>query len=279
MKSQEKRMNKHWQGILSKMRVEHCDPVGYEIVDALDSQKESLKLNPIIGMKMQISFDGKITCVNCSRSIKKTFGQGLCYPCFTTIPQADICIFKPELCHFDDSANPCRDRDWGLKYCFSPHILYLAVSSGLKVGITNEVNVPSRWIDQGADRAVPVMRFADRLSVGLAEKWLSSHFDDKTNWQRMLKNIIPEVDLAAARETLLEILPANLAGEVLANPEIRTFSYPSLNWPLKVRSLKLKPGSVIKGELQAIKGQYLLFDCGVFNVRSHSGFSINLEVL
>jgi hypothetical protein len=267
-----------WQGTLCKMGVEHTAPVSYRLVDAFDSTV-ALPLNDLLGHRLRLTATGDLRCVDCGQPTRKLFGEGACYKCFSTLPGNDICIVKPELCHFHIAANPCRDPAWGERHCFQPHILYLAVSSGMKVGITRQVNTPTRWIDQGASRAMPLARLADRFAVGRLEKTLSGFFSDRTNWQRMLKHEVPDTDLVAAADEVLERFPAEFLPSVLEDRRVVEFEYPSLAWPTKVRSHNLTKEPVLEGALMAIKGQYLLFDSGVINIRSHSGQMVQLEEL
>ncbi len=271
-------MERVWRGRLVKMGVCHETPVAYSL-RATDPTIAELPLNPLLGSSLRIETDGTIECIHCGRRTKKAYGEGSCYPCFQRLPQNDICIVKPELCHFHAEGNPCRDPEWGKRHCFSDHLLYVAVSSGVKVGITRVANVPTRWMDQGASVAMPIALLPDRLSVGLLEKHLSQHFSDRTQWQRMLKNEVPRIDLESAIREVLAQVPAENAGNVIGDRKLYTFEYPALEWPKTVRSLKLLKTPVIEGRLLAIKGQYLSLDCGVFNVRAHSGWEITLSRL
>ena len=267
-----------WQGTLKKMPVQHSQPVGYRLRDAFDSGLE-LELNPLLGRRLRLKAEGGLRCVCCGKSTPKFFGEGACWNCFRSLPQNDICIVRPELCHFHKPDDPCRDPAWGERHCFQPHFLYVAISSALKVGITRQVNVPHRWIDQGASRAVPVALVEDRFSVGRLEKALSAHLNDRTNWQRMLKNEVPDLDILSEVSRVIEMIPAEFVDLVLPERAVHEFEYPSLGWPTKVRSHNLGKSPVLEGTLMAIKGQYLLFDAGVINIRSHSGHGVILEEL
>ncbi len=263
-----------WRGTLTKMDTAVADPVRYRLRDAFGGP--ALELNPLLGKRLRLSRDGGLRCIHCGSPTAKSYGEGSCYPCFARLPQNDICIVKPELCHFHQEANPCRDPDWGLAHCFMPHILYLAVSSGLKVGITRESQVPTRWMDQGASLALPVLRLPDRLSVGRVEQFLAGHLADKTHWQKMLRHEMPEVDLAAERRRVLDLLGNRFPCEVLPEREPWRFTYPALEWPTKVLSRGLEKEEAVEGRLLAIKGQYWILDRGVFNVRKHSGWCVRL---
>lgn len=271
-------METSWQGTLCKMAVAHHSPVSYRLVDAFDSTP-GLDLNPLLGRSLRISAEGPLRCVDCGQTVNKHFGEGSCYRCFSTLPSNDICIVKPELCHFHKPSDPCRDPAWGERTCFRPHFLYVALSSGLKVGITRQVNVPTRWIDQGASQAMPLAMLPDRFAVGRLEKSLSAHFSDRTNWQRMLKNEVPELDLEQEADRVIQAFPDEFRPYLLPERVLHRFEYPVIRWPLKVRSHNLGKEPLLEGTLMAIKGQYLLLDSGVINIRSHSGTGVRLEVL
>ncbi len=264
-----------WQGTLCKMDARHGAVVDYTLQDNR-SPENRVGMNQLLGKKLSMKATGARFCVDCGAPSTSLFRQGSCYTCFTTLPQNDECIFKPELCHFHSESNPCRDPEWGRQVCFAPHVLYLAVSSNLKVGITRQTQVPVRWMDQGASYAMPVLKVQDRLTVGLIEHSLKSHFADKTNWQRMLKNEVAEVDLKAARQQVLELVSHEL--EVIDTPPTYTFEYPNLEWPAKIKSFNLEKNPLVEGRLIAIKGQYLLLDSGVINIRKFGGWEVSLDV-
>lgn len=264
-----------WQGTLIKMRTEWQDPVLYTLVDAVKPEN-TIRINNLVGRSLMIRHRGEINCIHCGQSIRKTFGEGSCYPCFTRLPQNDICILKPELCHYHKPEDPCRDPEWGERNCFIPHVLYLAVSSGLKVGITRHTQVPTRWMDQGASYALPVLRVADRFAVGRIEHALTAAYNDRTNWQRMLKHQVPEHDLLAERDRVLSLVHEE--HEPIPDAQVYCFNYPALEWPQKVKSFNLEKTDTVQGRLIGIKGQYLILDRGVLNIRKHSGWRVTLDL-
>ncbi|MEZ5537461.1 MAG: DUF2797 domain-containing protein [Thiolinea sp.] len=268
-------------GNLRKMRTELAKPVNYSLV----LNEDTVPLNPVIGRELQLTFTGTINCIHCGRNTKKSFNQGYCYPCFTRLAQCDSCIVKPEKCHYDQGT--CREPEWGEANCFQPHYVYLANSSGLKVGITRHNQVPTRWIDQGAVAAVPVMRVTSRQISGLMEVAFKDYVADKTSWQKMLKGVAEPVDLLARRDELLEQVQPSVdilrerfgddALELLPDAEVVEIEYPVLNYPTKVKSLNFDKDPVVQGLLQGIKGQYLIFDNGVINLRKFGGYEVKVD--
>lgn len=107
---------------------------GSSVKYTLRAGEQRLALNDYLGEPLQLEWTGGIACSHCGRATRKSFAQGHCYPCFKRLARCDTCIIKPELCHFH--AGTCREPDWGQRFCFQPHIIYLANASGLKVGIT-----------------------------------------------------------------------------------------------------------------------------------------------
>ncbi len=264
-------------GTVSKLKSELQAPVQY----GLPLGDGVLALNPLLDQTLQLRYTGRIFCVHCGRKTSKSFDQGYCFPCFRSLAQCDTCIVKPEQCHFDKGT--CREPDWAQQFCFRPHTVYLANSSGLKVGITRNNQVPTRWIDQGAIQALPIFQVNNRFHSGLVEITLGKYVADKTQWQAMLKNKVTVMDLKAERDNLLEkcrleldALQDSLGAEAITvlDEEVISIQYPVLEYPVKVSSFNLDKNPVIEGKLLGIKGQYLIFDSGVINIRKYSGYEL-----
>ncbi len=268
-------------GCLQKMKTELAAPVKYQ----LPLSDQLIDMNPLIGQTITLQYTGQIFCVHCQRQIKKSFNQGYCYPCFTSLAQCDMCIMKPETCHFDKGT--CREPEWGKAFCYQPHYVYLANSSGIKVGITRQTQIPTRWIDQGAVQALPILKVASRHISGLVEVAIAQHVSDKTSWQRMLKNQVEPVDLKDKRDALLNECSAELeaisqqfghqAIETQADADEISIEYPVEIYPSKVKSFNFDKQAEVSGVLQGIKGQYLIFDTGVINIRKFSGYEVDVR--
>ena len=242
-------------------------------------------LNQLIGSSVRIEYLGDIHCIHCGRRSKKSFSQGYCYPCFTKLPQCDTCIMSPERCHYH--AGTCRDPQWGEKYCFTDHFVYLSNTSGVKVGITRGTQLPTRWIDQGATQGLPIYRVKDRRTAGLIEDRLRQHVADKTQWQRMLKGDNDTLDLPTIRDQLVEKCRDELAQlaedaglngmQFLRQSPIQTIDYPVAVFPEKVKSFNLDKQPELEGVLQGIKGQYLILDTGVINIRKYTAYRVQFS--
>jgi hypothetical protein len=268
-------------GHLAKMDVQLANTVQYQL--PLDDQR--IALNDLIGHSIRLEYRGDIHCIHCGRRSKKSFSQGYCYPCFTKLPQCDTCIMSPEKCHFHHGT--CRDPQWGEKYCFTDHFVYLANSSGVKVGITRGTQLPTRWIDQGATQGLPIFRVQTRYQAGLIEDCIREHIADKTSWQKMLKGNAETADLAAIRDDLLiksesglELLEQEFGLQALQrlyNETTTEIHFPVTRFPEKVKSFNLDKAPMVEGELQGIKGQYLILDTGVINIRKYTGYNIEFS--
>ncbi len=239
-----------------------------------------------LGKQLRLAYQGEIHCIHCDRKTSKSFNQGYCFPCLRRLACCDTCIVKPELCHYDQGT--CREPEWGRDNCMQPHIVYLANSSGLKVGITRKRQIPTRWIDQGATQALAILEVPSRHVSGMVEMILKSHVSDRTQWQRMLKGEAEAVDLQAERDRLLglcrdeiehlllELGPDSI--QRLPTAQVTTLRYPVLEYPVKVKSLNFDKQREVGGLLLGVKGQYLIFDTGVINIRKFAGYEVALEV-
>jgi hypothetical protein len=256
--------------ILEKMHVTNRQPDTTTITYTLSNGQ---CLNDFLNQKIHIYHTGNKQCLVCGRKIKKTFFQGFCFPCFQSSPQASECIIRPKLCQAHLGLG--RDKAWEEQHHNQPHIVYLAVSSGLKVGVTCCTNIPSRWIDQGANSAIIFAEVPYRYAAGCIEVALKDHVSDRTSWQKMLKNNIPDIDLITEKKRLLQYIPKEFQCYISNNNTRHQFKYPILNYPKKVKSISFDKHPTVDGVLTGIKGQYLLFDDDrVLNIRRHGGYEV-----
>ena len=263
-----------YNGTLLKMETKLVNPIEYE----LPIGDELIYMNPLIGKYIALKWLKEIYCVACGRKTNKSFAQGFCYPCFLNAPETSECIFRPELCRAQDGI--ARDMEWAENHCLQDHIVYLAISSGIKVGVTRSGQIPTRWIDQGAWQAIKLAKTPNRYTAGLIEVALKEHISDRTNWQRMLKNqLIEGVDLTIAKKDMIAHLPSDLQNYISEEDNITEINYPVNEYPEKVKSLSFDKLEEIAGRLWGVKGQYLIFDDGtVVNMRKHTGYMVELEV-
>jgi hypothetical protein len=164
------------------------------------------------------------------------------------------------------------------------HFVYLANSSALKVGITRGTQIPTRWCDQGATQGLPIFRVRNRLLSGLVETLLKQTLADKTNWRAMLKGDADALDLIAIRDELYQEYEQGLqaielehgpgAISHLPEAEVVEIEYPVLQYPLKVSSFNFDKTPEVEGKLMGIKGQYLILDGGVINLRKFTSYHI-----
>ncbi len=248
---------------------------------------DSRNLNDLIGHEVSIKFLGKINCIHCNRVTKKSYSGGHCYPCSIKLAECDLCILRPHTCHFHKGT--CRDEEFAKSHCFSEHVVYLAASSGVKVGITRVTQIPTRFIDQGASFALPIFKVKSRYHSGLIEDLLSETMSDKTDWRKMLRGEVGDFDLEDMRDAIfskfgqfldeLEEKHVDLAIDYLENENLIAINYPVLEYPTKINSINLDKTTEINSKLMGIKGQYLILKDSVLNIRNHTGYNISLEIL
>lgn len=254
------------------MRTEITDKVQYYLI----FENDFLHFNQLLGKTFSINFL-RFECINCGLQ-KKIFRQGYCYNCFTSIPEAGDWVISPELskAHLDQED---RDLDFEKSVQLQPHVVYLANSSDVKVGVTRKTQIPTRWIDQGAHEAIEIVEAPNRYLAGITEVALKSHVSDKTNWRKMLTNEVLDLNLAEERDKLKDFIPEEAKDYFLANSKELEIEFPVLEFPKKIKTLNLGKNPFYEGELIGIKGQYLLFKDGtVFNVRAHEGYVVELEI-
>lgn len=262
-----------YQGVLTKMTTEFSQPIQYYLV----FENDFIHMNQLLDKTITIQFVG-YQCLNCGLN-KPIYRQGFCKSCFFDIPQAADWIMRPELskAHLDIED---RDLEYEKKVQLQPHIVYLANSSNVKVGVTRKSQVPTRWIDQGAHEAIEIVEVPNRYLAGLTEIALKDHVADKTNWRTMLKNEIVDENLVEWRDRLKQYIPEEARDYFIESNTETNIEFPVLQYPEKPKSLNLEKTPNYQGVLKGIKGQYLIFEDGtVFNIRSNEGFVIALSVV
>ncbi|WP_122901515.1 DUF2797 domain-containing protein [Acinetobacter sp. B51(2017)] len=283
-----------YQGICHKMHAglqdvsvtdqqTHKANVEYKFI--LDRTKIDLPF--VLGQEIELEWSGNIYCVSCGQKTPKSYSQGHCFKCFKTKASCDMCIMKPETCHYH--LGTCREEQFAQEVCFQPHIVYLANSSALKVGITRLGQMPTRWLDQGATQALPIMQVGSRRLSGQLEVMFGAEVADKTDWRKLLKGEAPPLDLITVRDQLLDDFAPQIAMirdefsmsldfneglEILEHERPREFIYPVAAYPEKIKSHNLDKTPKIRGKLQGIKGQYLILDNGVINIRKYTGYEL-----
>ena len=262
-----------YHGVLRKMETEFAKPVQYYLV----FENDFINFNQLLNKTIQIEFV-KHECLNCHLD-KPIYRQGFCKSCFFDIPQAADWITKPELstAHLDQED---RDLEYEKKVQLKPHIVYLANSSNVKVGVTRKTQVPTRWIDQGAHEAIEIVEVPNRYLAGITEVALKDHVADKTNWRKMLKNDVDDENLFTWRERLKAFIPEEALDFYIETNTETEIEFPVLRYPIKPKSLNIEKQQRYQGVLKGIKGQYLIFeDDTVFNIRSNEGLVVNISVI
>lgn len=266
-------LNMKFEGNILKMRTELADPVKYY----LPVGENEVPLNNLLGETVSLLFTGQINCISCGKRIKTSFNQGFCYDCLQTAPEASETIIRPELSKAH--LGIARDMEWAKLHDLIDHYVYLALSGEVKVGVTRNHQIPTRWIDQGASEAIIVAKTPNRHIAGVIEVWLKKYFSDKTPWRSMLQNNIAEgVNLPEEKLKAIRLLPSELQKYKHSDREVLRINYPVLRYPDKIKNTGFDKNTVLEGRLTGIKGQYLLFEDGsVINIRKHNGYFLEVS--
>ena len=261
-----------FEGVLRKMRTEIGSPIQYFLV----FENDFINMNQALNRQLKIEFI-KYQCLGTGKD-EPIYRQGFCKSYFFESAAAGEWIMKPELstAHLDIED---RDLEYEKRVQLQPHIVYLANSSNVKVGVTRKSQVPTRWIDQGAHEAIEIVEVPNRYLAGITEVALKAHVSDKTSWQKMLKNDIEDVDLIEWRQKLKSFVPPEVNDYFIESNSETHLEFPVLQYPEKVKSLNLEKIPSFSGKLKGIKGQYLIFeDNTVFNVRAHEGYYVGIDI-
>jgi hypothetical protein len=260
-------------GQLQKMHVHLDNEIQYQ----LPMGDELVSMNELIGKEITLNYEHRIECLKCGRVTVKSFNQGFCYPCFRDAPEAADWIIHPELSQAHLGIED-RDLEFEKTVQLKPHIVYLSLTSGVKVGVTRDTQVPTRWIDQGAVKAIKLAETPNRYLAGMIEVSLKDHLADKTNWRKMLMNVYPDVDLIKEKNKTKELLDEEYHQYIVKKDEVIDLNFPVTEYPIKVKSIGFDKVPDYTGILKGIKGQYLFFENGiVMNIRKHGGYIVSLS--
>ena len=262
-------MSNTYTGYIRELQITDDSPAQYQLL--LDANL--IPLNPLLGCGLEVRFLGQIECAECGQLTKKSYGGGYCYPCFATLARCDLCVMSPDRCHFH--LKTCRDPEWGESFCMQPHTVYLANSSGLKVGITRQGRETKRWLDQGATQGLPLLTTTTRKEAGEVEVIIAKQLSDRTNWRLLVSQETSPVNLADERNQLRGDL--DLPNVVWSMESERQFQFPVRQYSPAVNFSLHK--QTVRGNLIGMKGQYLLFDNGALNISRHRSYHIELTVL
>jgi len=260
--------------LIDKMKVVNSKPVEYYFL----INNSWVSMNQVIGNKISFIWSGNVFC-SCGKKMKKFYRQNFCYECFWNAPEASPSIFKPELCQAHLGIED-RNLEWEKKFQLQPHVVYLSISSGVKVGVTRKNSVETRWIDQGAIEGIILAETPNRYLAGKIEVYLKKYLADKTSWMKMLKGEVNKVDLIKKKQEVINLITDDFKPYVIEKNNLQKIKFPIAVHPKKIKSISLEKQNIIDEKLVGIKGQYLIFDSDyVFNVRKHSGFLVDLSII
>ena len=126
--------------------------------------------------------------------------------------------------------------------------------------------------------------FGLNFDLGETVDLLRSQVPDRTNWRTLLKGDAEVLDLVATREQIFDACADGLralqgrfglqAIQPLPDAEVVQMKYPVEAYPKKIVSFNLDKDPVVEGTLLGIKGQYLIFDTGVINIRKYTAYQL-----
>jgi hypothetical protein len=270
--------HEQWEGALAGLAVRRAQDGGPASYELAFEDGPRIPLNARLGEGFRVEFTGVVSCRHCGAESRKSFGGGYCYDCFSTLARCDLCVVSPDRCHY--AAGTCREPEWGESFCMQPHLVYLANTSGLKVGITRAGREIGRWLDQGAIQGLVILEAATRRDAGLAEAAIATVLPDRTDWRRMLRADVPPLDLPAAWRRLRDSelsLPDGVTTLEGRAAVVVSLAYPLTANAAPEHTLRLENGPV-SGNLKGMKGQYLVLGNGAFNVRAHAGYRVRLSI-
>ena len=258
-------------GIIKKLKSTLQDEVQY----SLPMGDRCIDLNPLINKRIKMSFSGDIYCIKCNNKIKKTFAQGYCFPCFRDAPETSECILRPELCRAHEGES--RDMEWSKKYCLTDQHIYMSFTGNLKIGVTRNTQIPTRWIDQGATKAIILCTTPNRYLAGIIEVYLKQFYSDRTHWIKMLSGKFEEPDFKQCYLDAKKYLADKFSDYIIDSKWV-DINYPIQSIPEKIKSFSFDKKPFYEDVLTGIKGQYLLFKNNkVINIRKHTGYFISIE--
>ncbi len=242
-----------------------------------DAKGNRIDFNDFVGKKLTLRDTGKRVCWVCGQNADQLYQKGTCEKCFRTSPRCDICMVKPELCHFEQGT--CRDKEFAAQWCFNNQVVYFSLTSNAKVGYLSLENKPQRWIDQGATAAIEVAVAHSRFEAGQIEVYLANFIKDKTNWREMLQGESPkDIDLLELKKHWAPKVESRWPGRASSNDKIWQLRYPVTAYPPKVISTTFNNSAEISGVLRGVRGQYLIFQDKVFSIRKHEGYVLEITV-
>ncbi len=247
----------------------------------LDAGSMPIAVHAAVGKELSLEATGKRVCNGCQKEVEELFRMGYCRPCFFTHPAAGASLVSPEK---STAHLGIEDRDLAYEQALQlqPHVVYLAHTGAVKVGVTRAEQRETRWLDQGATEAIVLAKTTNRYEAGVLEVHLKNFFPDKTQWQSLVKGETPTgigTDWAAERAKALANFHPEWMQWIQEMEEPWRVDYPVVQYARKPSYLSLEKTPSFTGRLSGIRGQYLIFEDGrVFNVRGHEGHEVRLRI-
>jgi len=257
-----------------------------------DVEQQTLDLADLLGGRVELAWVGDERCRHCAEPLRVNQSDGayagrnrhFCFRCAQDLARCDLCFVSPEKCHFHLST--CREPEWATSACMVPHTVYLANTSGPKVGITRTGREYARWIDQGASCATAILHTPSRRAAGWVESYFKRKLNDKTDWRGLVSRPPRDYDLRLLAQQLRRDDPElhrpkdagidaqEWAQVVWLEPELVRVEYPKLGLSPARRMRLSSTEPMVSGIIQGAIGSYLLLTDGVVNMSEQQSLHV-----
>jgi hypothetical protein len=260
------------KGYIKNIHYINTNPIKYY----LELNNNFLFLNTLMNKKIFIYYIHN-RCIKCKKK-NSIYKNGYCYTCFLNHPKNYIGIIKPERCtsHLNiENKNIFFEKQIELQN----HIVYLSITSQIKIGVTREKTFYHRMIEQGASKAIQIAKTPNRYYAGSIEVHMKKYIPDKTNYKIMLTKNNEEIyDLINYKFYLKNKFSKKLINFFLEHKNnIYHFFYPIIKYPITIKNINLYNENLLNKRLIGLKGNYLIFDNGVvLNIKNHIGYYVNI---
>lgn len=242
-------------------------------------QRPDLPLSELVGTEVRLTISEDQYCTQCGTESKSS----PCSGCAGEPPHA-TCVMHPAA-HCDYTG--CPYPDYKERSCSHSHIVYLAATDRIKVGISRESRARCRWAEQGASHAIPIARAPNRKAAGIIEKALGEEWPQRHRhqWYLPMDNAVERlIDDALATDLIPEKLwPCYLWDDADreavrdAIVDVPSITAPSLNERLTSNQYALSAGETREGRVLGIRGEIIATDSFVVNLNEHSGHPVTIE--
>lgn len=243
-------------------------------------QRPDLSLSELVGTEVRVTISEDQYCTQCG----ELTDNSPCLDCAGEPPHT-TCVMHPAThCAYKD----CPYPDYKQRSCSHTHLVYLAATDRIKVGISRESRARCRWAEQGASHAIPIARAPNRKAAGIIEKAIGEEWPQRRRheWYQPMENSVERLtDDALATASLIpkKLQPCyfwdnsdrqDVCDAVVDVPSIEA---PALDQRLTTNQYSLSTGESREGRVLGIRGGLLATDSFVANLKSHSSHVLTIE--